>query len=363
MLVHNRDFRLDLQRGRALSGIFFQCHYTYHFPPLHIQPLHTATFASCADLSMQQSEFLEHQPSLQMKSGIISLILYGGGDAKRTVTANQFAHNLGLNNTTKRKAKPDRPFRKSQAKRTKPPASPEAVEDSEESMDHTVPDVDTGGFVGDDPLHGHAALHDQATVSRKVQITSTVGTWAANNDLSYTSVNELLQDVLPKLEQLGLFPGGIDWASLPHDYREMTCVIREALGDKHVEPTSHKAIVCERCGYTVHGKVCKLFRCGRCLGHKTLEISFHVWDLKALVARVVADFSIQLLDHCIRPDLPKHSSLKSERFAFFRDLMDDKSGVDPRHIIFLLHHDSFAPFRSHEDHSCGYVLLQPRWLT
>ena len=73
------------------------------------------------------------------------------------------------------------------------------------------------------------------------------------------------------------------------------------------------------------------FECSQCYCGEVRTITFHVTSLVALLRHAVKDVDVcvALLDH-LRHDLPNKSSLKSERYKFFRGVMDDKVGVDAR---------------------------------
>ena len=154
-----------------------------------------------------------------------------------------------------------------------------------------------------------------------------------------------------------------DEAALPKSSNAVLETLTNACGDDVIQPQHWVVEVCRECGTSWYDPWAVCRQCKKAPtedGHQ--ELSFHVWPLPDLVRSMVEDpeHHAALLDHTnLGTEPASHPSLGSDRYLHAREELDKRGPVDARHVVLKTHHDSFCPFSTRPQHSCGYVFVQP----
>jgi hypothetical protein len=133
-----------------------------------------------------------------------------------------------------------------------------------------------------------------------------------------------------------------DTGLLPDGFRQMWDVLNNNTTFMDVRPVQYVVRVCSQCGHTaanvnLNGIGCVAFQCVKCSTPKkpqtnTVDLSFHVMPLRKMIQSMFKDMAtcIAVLDH-LRRDLPQTCSLESDRYMYYRKVLDGRFGIDARH--------------------------------
>ena len=233
--------------------------------------------------------------------------------------------------------------------------------DDDRDDDHDDDRDDEGGDLGaDDDDDDHRVRDLDPDARARLDCAVAVKAWSSSGreHVSDARVDAFFTNLMPRMRQ------DLQQMECMRDARHIDRIIDESLGKP--PPVHHTATICAGCGYdpliSYDDFDFETESCPECSGPRKyvkhwIPFSCHLYHMASIIKGITEDpeMAAALLDH-LNGVQPESSSLRSERYLFYRRLLGDD-----RNIIFCLHYDGFAPFRTRKDmYSMGYLLLQPK---